>query len=170
MEVRSIEGREDVRGLVESHGRAWREAYEGIVPDDVLAGTTVAPTDEELDEWDDHYRDREGVLVADVDGRVRGYAVFRWGEDTKAFVGPDEAGLKEIYVHPEYWGEGIGTALLEAGLDLLPEDATALRLETLAENDRGRAFYESRGFERTGTVATELGDRSLDSVVYTREL
>lgn len=170
MEVRPIEDREDVREMTEAHGEAWRAAYEGIVPDEILAGMTVDPDEGELDRRYEHYAGHEGVLVAEVEGLVRGYAFVRWGEDTKAFVGPDEAGLKEIYVHPDWWGEGIGTVLLEAGIDLLSGDVTALRLEVLADNEVGRRFYEARGFERTGTTETDLGETTLEAVIYTLEL
>lgn len=156
--------------MAESHGRAWQAAYAGIVPVDVLEGMTVDPSPEEVEEWYEHYvPDQDRVLVADLDGRVRGYAYFRW-DDTKEFVGPEEAGLKEIYVHPDHWGDGIGTALLERGLNLLPEDATALKLEVLAANDRGRGFYEARGFKRVGTSETQIGDQALEAAIYALDL
>jgi len=82
------------------------------------------------------------VLVAELDGAVRNSASFRW-EETRPFVGPDEAGLKEIYVRPDYWGEGIGSGLLERGLELLPGDVEALTLDVLAENEVGRSFYST---------------------------
>jgi len=44
--------------------------------------------------------------VGTVDGVVRGYCYFRWGEETKSFVGENEAGLTGLYVEPDYWGKG----------------------------------------------------------------
>lgn len=162
MEIRHLADRRDIPGLVESHGRAWRVAYDGIVPDAVLAGMTVDPTPDEIDRWHDRFAvDHDRILVAVLDGTVRGYAFVRWGEDTKPFVGPDEAGLKAIYVHPDHWGGGIGTTLLERGLALLPSTVTSIKLEMLDGNDVGAGFYESRGFERIGTGETDMAGGTL---------
>ncbi|WP_341850627.1 GNAT family N-acetyltransferase [Natronococcus wangiae] len=94
----------------------------------MLAGFDSDPSEERLRERTDRLRDdRDGIFLAGIDGTVRGYSYFRWGEETKSFVGEDEAGLKEIYVDPDYWGEGIGTALLERGLDGLPDGVERVR-------------------------------------------
>ena len=106
--------------------------------------------------------------MADDDGAV-GFIQIRL-EETKPFVGDDEADLKELYVHPDRWGEGVGTALLAAGLDRLPADVTAVRLETLSGNERAAAFYEARGFERTGRRTIEVGGEPYEAHVYTRRL
>jgi ribosomal protein S18 acetylase RimI-like enzyme len=171
MEIRHIEERTDVRGLVRAHGLAWQEAYDGILPDDILQEVTVDPSEEELDQWEEGLAEnREGVLVA-VEDDVCGFLDMRWGDaDSKAFVGENEAGLKAIYVHPDYWGDGVGTALLERGLDLLPESIQAIRLDVFADNEDARAFYESRGFEQTGTDDHEIAGESYPVALYTLEL
>jgi len=92
------------------------------------------------------------------------------GGGTKEFVGPKEAGLKEIYVDPEVWGQGVGTALLERGLEVLPEHVEAVTLEMLAGNDVGAGFYEARGFEKTGASEAEIGDATYRTVIYSLEL
>ncbi|ELY81270.1 GNAT family N-acetyltransferase [Natrinema gari] len=69
---------------------------------------------------------------------------------TKPFVQTNDAELKAIYVDPDCWGRGTGTALLEQGLETLPERITRLRLEVLFDNDIGTHFYEVRGFEKNG--------------------
>jgi len=170
MEIRHLDDREDVRELARAHGLAWRRAYDGILPNDAIEEVPVELEGDGLERWYEHYAAHDDrVLVADVDGTVRGYAFFRW-EETKPFVGPDEAGLKEIYVHPDYWGQGIGSVLLERGLELLPPDVEALKLEVLAGNDLGRSFYEARGFERVGTSSTEVGTTTVEEAIYSLEL
>lgn len=171
MHVRHLEGREDVRGIVRVHARAWRAAYDGLLPAESLAKFSVEPTPGEVDRWQEGLTANEaGVLVADDDGVV-GFADLRWGDaETKPFVGEHEAGLKAIYVDPDRWGEGAGTALLSAGLDLLPAAVEALRLEAFAANDVGRRFYEARGFEATDRGETELDGRRYETVIYTRRL
>jgi ribosomal protein S18 acetylase RimI-like enzyme len=56
--------------------------------------------------------------------------------------------LGRLYVHPDSWGEGVGTRLVDELLDRLPSGAERLRLVVLAENPTGVSFYESYGFER----------------------
>lgn len=164
--VRTLEDEDDVQEFARAHGLAWRAAYDDVLPESVISEVPVEIAGERLSEWYDRYApDSDRVLVAEVDGVVRGYAYFRW-EETKPFVGPGEAGLKEIYVHPEYWGEGIGTALLERGLELLPAGVSALKLEVLADNDVARSFYEGRGFEPVDTRSTDVGGVTVEVVVY----
>ncbi|MDF9744386.1 GNAT family N-acetyltransferase [Natrinema salsiterrestre] len=173
MNVRSLESRADVRGIIRAHGLAWRNAYDGLLPAEVLQARSVDPSDDEIDKWVERLRENsDGVLVAvDTSDTVRGFADVRWGSSaTKAFVGPNEGELKAIYVAPDRWGRGIGTALLEAGIEALPDSIERLRLEVLADNDVGKRFYEARGFEKTDTSSYDLGGDSYPTRVYTLEI
>lgn len=167
MEVRHPESDDELRAVVLVNRRAWLEAYDEVLPESVLADVAARPTEEELDARVASMRaDRGNLLVAVDEGAVVGYANVRWRDDrTKEFVGRDEAGLKELYVDPDHWSAGVGTALLEAAVDLA-DDATALRLEVLESNDVGRRFYEARGFERTGSDEFEVEGERLPTVVY----
>ncbi len=164
----------ELRAVVRVNRRAWLEAYDDVFPEPVLEAIAEPPTDEELDSRVGSMRgDRDRLLVAvetDTEATresVRGYAAVRWlPDETKEFVGADEAGLKELYVDPDHWSEGVGTALLEAAVDLVPDDATALVLETLAGNEVGRRFYEARGFERRGTSTFEVAGEPYETVIY----
>ena len=175
MEIRPLRGRPDVRGVLKVNRAAWRAAYADIVSDDVLARLSDPPTADDVDRWVaqlDGGSEEQCVLVADVGGtdrRIAGYAFVRW-TNTKPFVDDDEMGLKELYVAPDRWRSGVGTALLDRGLADAPDDRTAVKLEAFAENDRGRAFYEARGFERTGSSSFELGGEPFPTVVYARPL
>jgi len=171
MEVRHIEDRSDVRGLVRAHGRGWRVAYEDTLPANVLEDVTVEPTEDDVDQWMEGLEaNREGVLVA-VEDEVLGFIDMRWGEaETKAFVGENEADLKAIYVHPNHWEKGVGSVLLERGIGLLPDSLLAVRLDMFADNDRARGFYESHGFEQTGRDDHEIAGESYPTAIYTRRL
>ncbi|WP_293032058.1 GNAT family N-acetyltransferase [Natronococcus sp.] len=171
MELRHFEpGTADARAITRVNALAFREAYDELLPDEVLAGFEADPSDEQLREHADRLReDRKGIFLAELEGRVRGYGYVRWDEGTKAFVGRDEAGLKELYVEPDYWGEGAGTALLERCLEALPEETEQLRLEMLAGNEVGRRFYEARGFERTGRSEFEIAGEAYPTVIYALE-
>ncbi|AGB15220.1 acetyltransferase, N-acetylglutamate synthase [Halovivax ruber XH-70] len=172
MNVRQLRGREDVRAAIEINGRAWEAAYADVLPADVLKQVASDPVDEHVDRrFDQLLDDPAGFLVAEDDeGEVLGYAHLRWGEDTQPFVGETEAGLKELYVDPEVWGEGVGTALIERGLDELPDDLDAITLEMLDGNEIGAGFFEARGFERVGTDETPIDGKPYPTVQYRRDL
>jgi ribosomal protein S18 acetylase RimI-like enzyme len=169
MNVRPIESVDDLRAAYRINGRAWETAYGDFLPADLVERVATMPVEDELrDQFESVAEDC--YLVAERDGDVVGYCYARWGDDTKDFVGENAAGLKELYVDPEYWDKGVGTELLAAAIERIPEKLAALELETLAENDVGRSFYEARGFEAVDEIVVELGDYEAPAVVYRREL
>jgi GNAT superfamily N-acetyltransferase len=173
MDVRRFEreGTADARAINRLKASAWREAYDDLLPEAVFDEFKTSPTETQLRQLAAHLRDDwDGIFLAELDGTIRGYCYVRWGGETKPFVGDDEAGLKELYVDPDCWGEGIGTALLDRALETVPEETERLRLEMLAGNEIGRRFYEARGFDRTGTSNVELAGETYSAVIYTLEL
>lgn len=59
-------------------------------------------------------------------------------------VGPSE--LYAIYVHPDWWGRGVGQTLLDRAHALLAETCDEAELTVLAANRRARRFYERNGW------------------------
>ena len=170
MEIEPLDTRESVRGAIRAHGRAWQEAYDDHLPNEVLDGMTVEPTAEDVDEWLERFPAEGGVTLGGaVDGTVRGYILVRW-ENTKEFVRPDEAGLKEIYVHPDWWGEGLGTALFEHACEHIPDNVEGIALEMFADNDVGRRFYESKGFAVSDSGTVDVAGDTYETVIYRRDL
>lgn len=109
-------------------------------------------------------RDDAALLVASEDDDIVGFGL----------VGPDPDAstthvLSQLYVHPERWGEGIGSRLL-AGLETWVRDrgGSAIELNVMSGNDRAIAFYEAAGF---AYEETEHDDRiDVDSHQYRKEL
>lgn len=130
--------------------------------------------DDDRDSDDDRDNDRDGDNDrpgdGERDGDVIGYAIVRWGADAKPFVADGDAGLKEIYVDPARWSEGVGTALLDRVERAVPDEYRGLTLSTLAGNERGRAFYEARGFEAVGEESDEIGGEEYDTVLFRKPL
>lgn len=129
----------DVEEIVTLAERAWRATYGGT-----LARETIETA---MDEWYDPEGTREAIERDDVayfvaidDGSVVGY-VSGSGEGTEARLGA-------IYVDPERWGEGIGTELLERFEQFCRRRGyERIEFGVLAENDVGKSFYRSHGFE-----------------------
>jgi ribosomal protein S18 acetylase RimI-like enzyme len=98
---------------------------------------------------------------------VVGFAQYLWSPaDTEPFVAADEVLLHSLYVHPDHWGAGAGTALVDAGRERLPEELTTLRLAVLKGNEVGVSFYESYGFDRVDSRAGETDGVAHEEYVY----
>jgi GNAT superfamily N-acetyltransferase len=93
----------------------------------------------------------EEILVAEVDGRVAGYAGLRGGELTALFVAPPAA------------RRGVATALLRRVEALARRrGVAALRVDAALS---GVAFYRARGFAGARRVQVPLpGGAALDAV------
>lgn len=148
---------------------AWRAAYD-FLPDAVRPSTDYRPEASRVDSLLENLRDRDAPLfVATRDGRVRGFAELRWGRDeTDSFVPAGAAELKALYVHPDDWGDGIGSRLLTAAVFAVPPTRNRLVLQTFRENDDARRFYERRGFVAAGESTFRVDGRTFPTVVYSR--
>lgn len=173
MEIRQLRDESDMVGVLRVHDAAWRAAYSNLLEEDILneiigepsperAGTAFANLKDHLNQF---------LVAEDNESNIQGYAYIRWGDDEmKSFVEEDEAYLKEIYVDPDHWGEGIGSNLLEHCISLLPESTTALKLEILSGNEIGARFYDARGFKKAGTAETDLGGNTFETTLYSQKL
>ena len=90
---------------------------------------------------------RGRAVVAEVDGRVVGYALLIafWSNE----LGGEVCILDELYVVPEQRGRGLGTALiasLRGGDQLWPGPAVAIGLEVSPSNAKARRFFQKCGF------------------------
>ena len=90
--------------------------------------------------------ERDEVIVAEIEGKVAGFAVL--------FVGDAEAELDGLFVEPEHWNEGIGRALVDVAT--LEARKRGLALMVVA-NPSAREFYEKCGFASEGETQTRFG-------------
>ena len=83
-----------------------------------------------------------GILVAEEDGKVIGY--ISTTIDREASMGR----IVNFCVLPGHQGKGIGRKLAEEALDYFRREGLAMaRIETLQQNEVGKAFYPSLGFK-----------------------
>lgn len=105
--------------------------------------------------------DGEATLTGDAtDGGIVGYV---GGGPATA----ETANLGAIYVDPDRWGAGIGSALLRAfERRWLDRGRTRLRIRVLAANDVAIPFYRAKGFEVVERHEETLFGEPVEELVF----
>lgn len=144
---------------------AWRTAYAGLVPDEVLEEVTSAAAEER---WRDRWREsmqrpptgRHRLLVADDAGDVAGFAAFGPATDPDRWPRTD-AELYALHVDPDRTRRGHGSRLIHAVIDTLREDGFTTACTWVLEADTATAdFLRSTGWAPDGARrALDMGPR-----------
>lgn len=145
--------------------QSWHATYDEIL--------SKAGVDAMVDEWyeidalrSSIERDRHPMFVAVDDASVIGFAQGGLTDD-----GPADAVVSRIYLHPDRWGKGIGTELLDELCETFIEDgADDVWVVVLAENEVARRFYDRRGFSEVDRRQSELGGVTVAEVLMTKPL
>lgn len=86
--------------------------------------------------------ERGEVIVAELGGRVAGFAALVAGE------------LDGLFVEPGLWGQGVGRALVEAAVHEARRQGMSV---SVVANPAARLFYEKCGFTVEGEASTRFG-------------
>ena len=138
----------DIDAIIDVAEAAWYAAYGGMLDPSTIAAAIEEYYDTELLEAAIEH-DEIAMYVAE-DGGIVGFAS---AEQTWA----DEVELHTIYVHPDRWGEGIGSALIDRVTAWATEqNVDRIACGVLAANAVGVGFFEAVGFDRGRTVEAEI--------------
>ena len=110
-------------------------------------------------------------LIAEVDGEAAGYAKLHAGEPPKEIEGDRPIELVRLYISQEWFGRGVGEALMRACLD----EARSAGHETLwlgvwERNARAQAFYIKWDFRAVGEHTFHLGSDAQRDILMERAL
>ncbi|TKX81800.1 ribosomal protein S18-alanine N-acetyltransferase [Halorubrum sp. SD626R] len=110
--------------------------------------------------------DEPAFLVAERDDGIVGYVVA----DSTPNHGRDIGHVKDLAVHPEARGEGLGRGLLRSALARLRGVGVAVvRLEVRESNAVARSLYADEGFEPVRRVSNYYRDGE-DAIVLVVDL
>lgn len=157
---------EDAKQIAHIQISSWRRAYKGIVPDRYLDGMH---TETFIQKWQEFLAtDEKGdrFFVPIVDDMVVGF--INTGPARDEDVGFMYE-LRSIYLHPSYWGQGVGKALFEHSRKILKDKGIkSLYVWVLKDNLIGRKYYEKMGgTEISGLTKTlDIAGLRLDEIVY----
>ena len=129
------------RGKGLAHYQAWQQTYRGLMPDAYLDAQSPEESIRRAALLPDT------TLVALEGARVVGFVCY--GPEAREFAGrPGASEIMALYLLREAQGRGLGRALMEAALRLLPHPEVVLF--ALEGNDRAIGFYRHMGVCLTG--------------------
>ena len=112
---------------------AWHDGHGAILPAAVVAERSLESFDRRLGPLE------AGSLVAEVDGRILGFAAIE-GEE-----------IDQLYVAAEARGTGLAAALLAAAeAELVRRGIRDAAIQCSAGNDRAHRFYARAGWRDSG--------------------
>lgn len=159
---------DDALDVARVHVRAWQAGYRGLLPQEYLDGLRA---EDRARRYDFAIGDpsKPATLVAVADGVVRGFATTMPARE----VGAAPVGeLCALYVDPDWWGRGVGCALVAAARARLREHGFCEAvLWLLAGNRRGERFYRGDGWAADDTARKDVvWGVDVDEVRYRRAL
>jgi ribosomal protein S18 acetylase RimI-like enzyme len=130
----------DTEALGAVHVQAWREAYVGLIPDEILAALDLA---QRTAMWRAGLAQGAAVQLAEQDGAIVGFGAS--GKQCDASL-PYAGEIAAIYVLQRAQRMGIGGRLMAAmAHDLLARGYASASLWVLEANTPARRFYEALG-------------------------
>ncbi|TVZ81733.1 GNAT family N-acetyltransferase [Streptomyces sp. BK340] len=159
---------DDCDRVSEIRVRGWQHAYRGLMPQSHLDTLSVARDAEQRRAWFGQGDGTVANLVAELDGRIVGWAAHGPYRDGEVRTGDCE--LYALYLDPAHIGSGIGRALLAASVEQC-SGYPSMFLWVLKENTRARRFYERAGFRADGAEEPfDVDGVAVPEVRYAREL
>ncbi len=161
---------EDAASISNVHQASREALYRGRVPDELVDALTDR---ERLARWKEWLAD-PGVttLVGEDEDRIVGFCTLRAGADGD-LDHPRVAEIPTLYMLPDLWGRGWGTALCAQ----IEQEANRLGFHTLVlwvmeMNHAARTFYAHRGFAWDGAERTDTAPEptALKALRYRKRL
>ena len=132
---------EDAQSIAQINVAAWKEAYKGLLPEELLASRKV--DEKRINAWKKKIDDKSfTVLVYEDDGEVRGYLSAGSKRDDIQYAHE----LYAIYVDPSFQKQGVGSSLFEEYKKIIKNSSFYLYM--LKGNAKASAFYKKMGGHR----------------------
>jgi RimJ/RimL family protein N-acetyltransferase len=149
------------------HSQSWKFAYKTIIPDLILDNISAEAREQYF------YKTLSEKLEEDVlilkDNTPVGFMTLGKcrDNDSDSYWGE----IWGIYLLPSHWHEGIGTQLINWGInELKARTFKKVSLWVLEENVNARKFYEKLGFQHDGTIKELNIGKALNEYRYIKVL
>src|SRR6187397_2021797 len=147
----------DADGITDVQVASWRAGYAHVFPESVLYADDFESSRRTFwTNWRFAPGHRVSVVTETTDGdgeREIGFCSYGpERERARGFTGRGE--VWDFYVHPDPWGSGAATQLMDHVEDRLESEGfVTVVLWELDDNPRARRFYERQGWAPTGIAA-----------------
>lgn len=128
---------EDIQKVRDVAEKSWASTYEDIIPSEIQKDFLKGAYSDQMLARRIEF---SNVFVAEQDNKLVGFANFSQVDIQ------GQAILSAIYIYENYQGKGIGSALLQAGIDQL-RYVSKIFVDVEKDNDIGKTFYEAKGFK-----------------------
>lgn len=157
MEIRRMKPSE-AEDVARLYVRSWQAGYKGLLPQYYL--DLLSP-----EHWRDKFTGLPGSFVLTEGGIIVGHSNARPAADEKM---PGWGEVHTLYVLPEYWGRGYGTAMLDYSVRWLDSCGFGqVYLWVLDTNTRARQLYEKFGFSATSEeLRCRVGNVEVTDIRY----
>ena len=148
---------EDAAEIARVHLAAWESAYRCLLPDELIDSRDMS---QQIEKWERSLRllleladpttdiPEEAILregyVSEIEQKIVALTFVGNGRDDRH---SNQGEIQSIYVHPDYFRQGIGEVLLQFGEDrLVANGHKDAYLWVLESNARAKAFYKAKGW------------------------
>jgi len=159
----------DLSDVSRLHIEGWKATYEGLVDPAFLNSLSLSQRESEWRAW--LAAGDMQVLLARQAGHPAGFISFGRLKTPPPGMSPIRplygSEIYAVYLLPEYWRHGIGTALMRAAAETLKgQKQTSLCLWVIEQNTRAQAFYERLGGQRVGKKPADIGGKKFTEICY----
>ncbi|MBZ5535617.1 MAG: GNAT family N-acetyltransferase [Acidobacteriia bacterium] len=110
-------------------------------------------------------------FIAELDGAVAGYAHLRPGQVPVCVTHPRSIELVRLYVTRDWFGRGVGEALMEACVGAARQAGfQSMWLGVWERNGRAQAFYRKWDFQVVGQHVFQVGSDPQTDLLMERDL
>jgi GNAT superfamily N-acetyltransferase len=157
--------KEDARDILEVNIKTWESAYNNLI-DDAFIQKRWTDFEDAVARYEARFgEDDVIVFVAEIDGRVVGFATA--GDDRMAKY---DGELYAIYVLQEFHGNGIGQTLYNRVETLLKAQGKSNMIIWSLKANPHRGFYVRMGGVKTEQKDITIGDQVLPEIGYVFDL
>lgn len=160
---------DDIPAIAALHIGGWQAAYGGMIDQSYLDSLSIT---QRIEDWKGWMASGESdTLIAELDGKPAGFITTgrtKTPPPGSSIIRPlYSAEVLALYLHPDMWRQGIGTALIkQAATDLKAKKHSSLCLWVLDANARAKGFYQKMGGQKVGSKVVEIGPTKAKEVCY----
>lgn len=147
----------DAQGIAKVHTTTWQTAYREMIPNSFLDSLSIEKRTIRWREILAKPEENSQTFVALVDGKIVGFCSVSYCRDSD--MSKETGELWSIYVDKNFEGKGIGSSLLNRGIDyLISEGFKKATLWVLTANTKTREWYEEKGWVVEGKTKIDTDD------------